>query len=68
VAAAQNRALEQPLQPEALFSPGEVRSNTPTMADLQREHDQQYANAYGHFSGQQQQVRWLQMLLMRQST
>jgi hypothetical protein len=64
VAAAQNRALEQPLQPEALFSPGEVRSNTPTMADLQREHDQQYANAYGQYPGQQQQVRWLYMLLV----
>src|SRR5438128_2621110 len=57
VAAAQNRALEQPIQPDALFSAGELRSSTPTMADLQREDEQQYTYgyAYGQAPGQQQQ-------------
>lgn len=55
VAAAQNRALEQPLQPDALFSSAAPLSSTPSMAELQREHEQQYGYGYDQWSGQQQQ-------------
>lgn len=55
VAAAQNRALEQPLQPDALFSSAAPLNSTPSIADLQREHEQQYGYGYDQLPGQQQQ-------------
>lgn len=53
VAAAQNKALDQTPQTDAMMLSPELLSNTPSMAELQREHEEQYG--YQQMLSQQQQ-------------